>query len=151
MNQEKASIAIEAAIAESEKLGVKTIISIVDAGGNLVAFERMDGAWLASINISIKKAKTAILFDMPCRDLGKKERKTLDKAVLQTLHQPGGPLFGIDWNQPHLTNIWGHDVLKLCGAQVRDCKDVMIGGIGVAGSTIEIDSKVADAATKALV
>ena len=72
MNQEKASIAMEAAISESEKLGVKTNISIVDAGGNMVAFERMDGAWLASIDTSIKKAKRAVLFDMPSRDLGKK-------------------------------------------------------------------------------
>ena len=72
MNQEKASIAMEAAIAESEKLGAKTNISIVDAGGILVAFERMDGAWLGSIDISMKRAKTAILFDMPTRDLGKK-------------------------------------------------------------------------------
>ena len=72
MNQEKASIAMEAAIAESEKLGAKTNISIVDAGGNLVAFERMDGAWLCSIDMSMKKAKTAVLCDMPSRDLGKK-------------------------------------------------------------------------------
>ena len=39
-------------------------IAVVDAGANLVAFARMDGAWLGSLDISIKKAKTARFFDM---------------------------------------------------------------------------------------
>ena len=54
--------AIKAAIKESEKLNVKMNIAIVDAGGNLVAFSRMDGAWLGSVDIAQKKAKTAVFF-----------------------------------------------------------------------------------------
>ena len=87
MNQEKASIAMEAAIAESEKWGVKTNISIVDAGGILVAFERMDGAWLGSIDLSMRKAKTAVLFDMPSRDLGKKVSTNIYNIYLFLLYQ----------------------------------------------------------------
>ena len=58
-------------------------IAVVDAGGNLKAFARMDGAWLGSIDISIKKAKTARYFDMPTGEIGK-------------LSQPGGPLYQIE-------------------------------------------------------
>jgi len=54
------SIAKEKSIA----LDTKMNIAIVDAGANLVAFARMDGAWLGSLDISIKKAKTARFFDM---------------------------------------------------------------------------------------
>ena len=60
MNLELANKAIKAAIKESEKLNVKMNIAIVDAGGNLVAFSRMDGAWLGSVDIAQKKAKTAV-------------------------------------------------------------------------------------------
>ena len=60
-----ANMAINAAIKKSEALDVKMNIAIVDAGGNLVAFSRMDDAWLGSVDIAIKKAKTAVFFDMP--------------------------------------------------------------------------------------
>jgi uncharacterized protein GlcG (DUF336 family) len=58
-------------------------IAVVDAGGNLKAFRRMDGAWLGSIDIAIKKARTARYFDMNTGDIGQ-------------LSQPGGPLFNIE-------------------------------------------------------
>ena len=58
-------------------------IAVVDAGGNLKAFTRMDGAWLGSIDISIKKARTARYFDMATGSIGE-------------LSQPGGPLFNIE-------------------------------------------------------
>ena len=54
MNLELANKAIKAAIKESEKLNVKMNIAIVDAGGNLVAFSRMDRAWLGSVDIAQK-------------------------------------------------------------------------------------------------
>ena len=58
-------------------------IAVVDAGGNLKAFTRMDGAWLGSIDISIKKARTARFFDMAT-------------GVIGELSQPGGPLYNIE-------------------------------------------------------
>ena len=94
MNQEKAMVAMKAAIAESEKLNVKMNIAIVDAGGNLVSFNRMDGAWLGSIDIAMKKAKTSVFFDMPCGELGK-------------LSQPGMPLFGIEHSNQGLITFPG--------------------------------------------
>ena len=64
MNQEKASVAMKAAIAASKDLNVKMNIAIVDAGGNLVSFNRMDGAWLGSIGKIIDLRCTRALIFM---------------------------------------------------------------------------------------
>ena len=59
---ERAESAIAAAVAEAKKHGWKLNVAVVDSGGNLVAFQRMDGAQLASIQISEHKARTAVNF-----------------------------------------------------------------------------------------
>lgn len=61
---EQATAAIEAAKAKALEMKVKMNIAVVDAGANLTAFARMDGAWLGSVDIAIRKAKTARFFDM---------------------------------------------------------------------------------------
>ena len=53
----QAKAVIEAAKTKSEALNVKMDICVVDAGANIVAFERMDGAWIGSVDIAIKKSK----------------------------------------------------------------------------------------------
>ena len=72
-----------AAKAKATEIGVPMNIAIVDEGANLVCFHRMDNAWLGSVDISIKKAKTARFFDM-------------NTGVIGTLSQPGGPLYNIE-------------------------------------------------------
>ena len=59
---ERAEAAINAAVAESRKRGWKMNVAVVDSGGNLVAFQRMDGAQLASIRIAQHKARAAATF-----------------------------------------------------------------------------------------
>ena len=130
MNQETASAAMKAALAESEKLKVKMNIAIVDAGGNLVSFMRMDGAWLGSVDIAMKKAKTATFFDMPSSSLG-------------PLSQPGGPLYGIEHSNGGLITFPG-------GVPIYGKGNVLAGAIGVSGSTVENDFQVADAGRKAI-
>merc|ERR1712140_159151 len=119
MNQQIAVSGMNAAISEATKLGVKMNIAIVDAGGNLVMFNRMDGAWLGSIDIAMKKAKRSVFFNMPCSELGK-------------LSQPGQPLFGIEHSNQGLITFPG-------GMPIHDANDVTIGGIGVSGSSVEND------------
>ena len=68
---QQAQAAVDAALEKSQELGVKMDIAVVDAGANLKAFVRMDGAWLGSIDIAIKKAKTARFFDMDTGEIGK--------------------------------------------------------------------------------
>jgi uncharacterized protein GlcG (DUF336 family) len=67
---QQAQKTLTAAHNKSNELGLKMNIAVVDAGANLVAFARMDGAWLGSVDISIRKAKTARFFEMPTGDIG---------------------------------------------------------------------------------
>ncbi|MGB8673414.1 MAG: heme-binding protein, partial [Candidatus Acidiferrales bacterium] len=90
---------VVAAKKKALELGTRMDITVVDAGGNLKAFARMDGAWLGSIDISIKKARTARWFDMNTGEIGK-------------LSQPGGPLFGIEHSNGGLITFPGGVVLK---------------------------------------
>ena len=105
-------------------------IAVVDAGGNLKAFSRMDGAWLGSIDIAIRKARTARLFDMDTGEIG-------------ALSQPGGPLFNIEVSNGGLITFPG-------GIPLRDEGGQVVGAIGVSGSTVENDHTVAEAGAKAL-
>ena len=126
--------AAERVIAAAKKKAgeIKTLmdIAVVDAGGNLKAFARMDGAWLGSIDISMKKARTARWFDMNTGEIGK-------------LSQPGGPLFGIEHSNGGLITFPG-------GVPLKDKNGTVIGAIGVSGSTVENDHAVATAGAEAL-
>ncbi len=125
LSLDQAHAILAAAVAKSQEIGTKMDIAIVDAGGNLKAFVREDGAWLGSIDISIKKAKTARYFDMPTGEIGK-------------LSQPGGPLYQIEHSNGGLITFPGGVPLKLDDGTV-------IGAIGVSGSTVENDHAVAAA------
>lgn len=125
-----AHVAVHAAIQKAEELGTKMDIAIVDAGANLKAFVRMDGAWLGSIDIAQKKARTARYFDMNSGDIG-------------ALSQPGGPLYNIEHSNNGLISFPGGVPLKNKDGQI-------IGAIGVSGSTVENDHAVAMAGAEAL-
>ena len=123
MNLEHANSAVAAAIKESNNLKVKMNIAIVDKGANLVSFSRMDDAWLGSVDIAIKKAKTAVFFNMPTGNIG-------------GLSQPGGALYNIEHSNGGLITFPG-------GLPIHDKAGNLIGGIGVSGSTVENDHQVA--------
>jgi uncharacterized protein GlcG (DUF336 family) len=125
----QARAAVTAAIEKSQEKGLKMNIAVVDAGANLKAFARMDGAWLGSIDIAIRKARTARFFDMNTGELGK-------------LSQPGGSLFNIEHSNGGLITFPG-------GVPIRNARGEVIGGVGVSGSTVENDHLVAEAALAA--
>ena len=127
---EQAHKVLEAAIKKSDEIKTKMDIAVVDAGGNLKAFARQDGAWLGSIDISIKKAKTARYFDMPTGEIGK-------------LSQPGGPLYQIEVSNGGLITFPG-------GVPIKDPDGTIIGAVGVSGSVVENDHAVATAGAAAL-
>src|SRR5918993_3031473 len=79
---EEARRVIDAAARKAEEIGQPMDIAVVDAGGNLKAHVRMDGAFVGSITISINKAYTAIAFQQ-------------QTAHLQEETRPGGPIFGL--------------------------------------------------------
>lgn len=129
MSLEQAQSAIAAAIEKARAIDTKMDIAVVDAGANLKAFARMDDAWLGSIDIAIKKARTARFFDMPTGDIG-------------GLSQPGGALYNIEHSNGGLITFPGGVPIKVGGA--------VIGAIGVSGSSVENDHAVATAGAAAI-
>ena len=126
----QANAVVKAAQKKAEEMGVKMNIAVVDAGANLKAFVRMDEAWRGSIDISVRKAKTARFFDMPTGELGK-------------LSQPGGALFNIEHSNGGLITFPG-------GIPLKNRRGEIIGAIGVSGSTVEDDHTVAEAGVAAI-
>lgn len=116
---------IQGAIAEAEKRSLKVSVAIVDAGGNLVAFSRMDGAEIAGPVLAVDKAYTAVSNRISTEELGK-------------LAQPGGELFGIQSSGGGRFVIFGGGVPLWDGDQVA-------GGIGVSGASASEDAACATA------
>lgn len=127
---EQAEKIIAAAKNKAKEIDTKMNIAVVDAGANLVAFARMDGAWLGSLDISIKKAKTARFFDMNSGSIGE-------------LSQPGGSLYNIEHSNNGLITFPG-------GIPLKNSDGEIIGAVGVSGSTVENDHAVAEAGSKSL-
>jgi uncharacterized protein GlcG (DUF336 family) len=126
----QAHLISKAAFDKANQINTKMDIAIVDAGGNLKSFIRMDGAWLGSIDIAQKKARTARYFDMNTGEIGK-------------LSQPGQPLYQIEVSNGGLITFPG-------GIPLKAADGTVIGAIGVSGSTVENDHTVAQAGADAL-
>jgi uncharacterized protein GlcG (DUF336 family) len=121
---ELAESVLIAARRRAQKIKVQMNIAVVDAGGNLKAFERMDGAWLGSIDISIRKARTARFFDMDTGDLGK-------------LSKPGAPAYMIEVSNGGLISFPG-------GVPLKTAKGDIVGAVGVSGGLPKQDQDVAE-------
>ena len=129
LTMDKALLITEAAIEKAKTIGQPMNIAIVDAGANLMAFMRMDGAWLGSIDIAINKAFTARAFDITTMELGRNS-------------QPGGQFFGI-----HASN-HGRVMVFAGGIPIR-VNGQIAGAVGVSGGSGEQDQAVAEAAVAA--
>ncbi|MBM9615111.1 heme-binding protein [Desulfobulbus rhabdoformis] len=116
--------------AKATEVGVPMVIAVVDAGGNLVAQQRMDDALLVSVDLSRNKAYTAVAVKVATHDL----------AVAA---QPGAPLYGIHATDQGRMVIFGGGMLLK-----RDGR--IIGGIGVSGGSVEDDMACAQAGVDAL-
>ncbi len=126
---ERAYQVIMAARQKAEEIGVLMNIALVDEGNNLLAFARMPGAWLGSVDIAQGKAYSARAFDMQTKELGKAS-------------QPGEPLFGI-----HVSN-HGKIIIFAGGIPLTENGKV-VGAIGVSGGSVEQDQEVAEAGVAA--
>jgi uncharacterized protein GlcG (DUF336 family) len=125
-----AETAIAAAKAKAKELGTLMNIAVVDAGANLIAFVHMDNAWLGSIDIAQKKARTARFFNMPTGEIGK-------------LSQPGGALYNIEHSNGGLITFPG-------GLPIKNAQGAVIGAIGVSGDSVQNDHLVAQAGVDAV-
>ncbi len=121
---------IAAGETKAREIGQPMNIAVADAGGNLVAHVRMDGAWIGSVDISIGKAFTSRAFDISTKDLG-------------THSQSGGQFFGIHASNRGRVMVFAGGVPLLRGGKV-------VGSVGVSGGSGEQDHAVAVAAAAAL-
>ncbi len=126
----QARAAIDAAVGEAQARDLRMVVAVVDRGANLVALARMDGAWLASVDVAIKKARTSALLQTPTGALG-------------PLVQPGGPFYGAEITNEGLVTFGG-------GVPLVGADGAVIGAIGVSGSTAEDDAAVAEVGAGAL-
>ena len=127
---EEARRVIAGAEQKAKQINQPSNIAVVDAGANLVAFERMDGAWLGSIDIAQNKAFTARAFDLPTAQLGADS-------------QPGGPFYGIQASNQ------GRVVILAGGIPLTRDGEV-VGAVGVSGGDADQDTSVAEAAAAGL-
>ncbi len=116
---------IAAAEKKANEIGQPMNVAVADAGGNLVAHARMDGAWIGSIDISIKKAYTSRAFDIATKDLAGHS-------------QSGGQFFGI-----HASN--DGRIMIFAGGIPLKRNGKVVGAIGVSGGSGEQDHAVAEA------
>jgi uncharacterized protein GlcG (DUF336 family) len=122
---------IAAAESKAQEIGQPMNIAVADAGGNLIAHVRMDGAWIGSIDISIKKAWTSRAFDIATKDLAEHS-------------QSGDQFFGI-----HASN--NGKVMIFAGGIPLKRGDAVVGAIGVSGGSGDQDHEVAEAGAAAFV
>lgn len=126
---EQARAVIRAGQEKAREIGVLMNIAVVDAGGNLVAFERQDGAWIGSIDIAQKKAFTSRAFDIETKALGENS-------------QSGDQFFGI-----HVSN--AGKIMIFAGGVPLKAGDEVVGAVGVSGGLGKQDQAVAEAAASA--
>ena len=120
---------IKAGEQKATEIGQAMNIAVADAGGNLVAHVRMDGAWIGSIDISQKKAFTSRAFDIATKDLAEHS-------------QSGQQFFGI-----HASN--DGKIMIFAGGVPLKKDGQVVGAVGVSGGSGEQDHAVAEAAAGA--
>ena len=113
------SAIVGAAIDKATALGARVSVAVVDGGGNLMAFSRMDGAEIAGPTLAVDKAYTSA-------------SNRISTEALSVLAAPGGPLFGLH------SNGGGRYVIFGGGIPIFEADDV-VGGIGVSGGAVDED------------
>jgi uncharacterized protein GlcG (DUF336 family) len=122
--------ALDAGRATAGTLGVMVSLAVVDAGGVLKAFERMDGAEIAGEVLAIDKAFTAVSHRMATSALGE-------------LAQPGGELFGLHANGQGRYVLFGGGVPVTIGGEI-------VAAVGVSGAAVVEDVRCAESVVRAL-
>ncbi|GAA0970307.1 hypothetical protein ENKNEFLB_01640 [Nocardioides aquaticus] len=126
---EEAEAVLAAAKAKAEEIGQPMNIAVCDDGGHLVVFARMDAAIKVSVDISQRKARTAIMMNLPT-------------DALSGITQPGAELYGLEWTSGGLVSFGGGMLLSRRGDTV--------GAIGVSAGSVAQDMEVAAAGVAAL-
>jgi uncharacterized protein GlcG (DUF336 family) len=125
-----AKLMLQAAERKAKEMGLAMDIAVCDDGGNLLAFHRMDGAKITSIEVAIGKAFTAAATRLPTAKYGE-------------VAAPGKPAFGIHVSNPGKFMIFGGGLPFQVGGE-------HLGGIGCSSGSVDEDTEVAQAGIDAL-
>ena len=109
---------------QAADMGVNAVVAVADAGGNVISADCMDDAFIASYDIAVNKAFTAVSLKM-------------STAELAPLAAPGQPLYGIQFTNSNRIVIFG-------GGIPLKSEGTIIGGLGVSGGTAEQDTFLAE-------
>jgi len=126
LSSQVAQTIIDGADAKAREMGLPVVVAVLDAGGHLKAFRRMDGAVLGSIDIATRKARTAVLFQCNSEDVW-------------DYCKPGAPAHALELTNGGLAPFGGGVALK-----TRD--GALVGALGVSGGAVDQDLEVAKAA-----
>ena len=129
LTSHQAQTMIDAGTSKASEIGVPAVIAVFDAAAHLKAFSRMDGAVLASIDIAMKKARTAALFE--CNS----------EAVWEYC-KPGAPAHGLEFSNGGLAPFAG-------GIPLKGPTGALVSAEGVSGGAIPQDFEIARAAVAA--
>ncbi len=121
---------IRAATSKARDIGVAASVVVLDAGGNIKAFARMDDAWLGSVDVALKKAKTSVLFEM-------------ETQVIWEFSKPEAQAHGIETTNGGLVTFAGGIPLKTAAGK-------LLGAFGVSGGQVTQDYEIASAGSAAL-
>ena len=124
----QAEAVVSAARNKATQIGIPVCVAVLDVGGNLKAFSRMDGAWLGAIDVATKKARTSVLFD-------------IETQVAWEICKPDGQAHGLELTNDHLVTFAGGIPLRHDGE--------LVGAVGVSGGQVSQDYEVARAAFEA--
>src|SRR5277367_5490908 len=113
ITSDEIELLVEAAKSKAADIGIAVSIAVLDAGGHLKAFLRMDGAWLGSIDVAIRKARTSVLFEAQTQDIWE-------------VCKPGAQAHGLELTNEGLVTFAGGMPLKADGG-------TLLGAIGVSG------------------
>ena len=127
---EDAYVALEACRKKAIEIGVPMDIAVVDDGGNLLKFERMDGALVGCIQIAIDKAYTSAVLGISTAEEGR-------------MAQPGESEYGAN-------TLCGGRIVILGGGLPIKFKNITIGAVGCSSGTVDQDTAVAEAGVAAL-
>jgi uncharacterized protein GlcG (DUF336 family) len=109
----QAHVIIQGAEAKAREMGLPAVIAVLDAGAHLKALQRMDGAVLAAVDIAIRKASTAVLFQA-------------DSDAVWKYCKPGAPAHGLELTNGGLAPFGG-------GMPLKGVDGTVIGALGVSG------------------
>jgi uncharacterized protein GlcG (DUF336 family) len=123
---EEARTLLDRAVEHAAAIGVPSSVAVADVGGHVVVKARMDGAPLVTVRMCEDKAYTAVAVGEPTADL-------LPEA------QPGAPLFGLFAAEAGRLIVFGGGFPLFAG-------DLLVGGLGIAGGTVEQDLEIGEAA-----